>query len=565
MKEEIKKIVKDAAGSLFNTTSDFSVEIPEDKKNGDYSTNVALILAKKLGKSPMEVGKQIIEKIGVSKNFSKIEVVNPGFVNFFISNEIFIDNLKKIDKNFGRGEELKNKKILVDYTDPNILKEFHIGHLMSNAIGESLCRIFEFQGAKVKRLCYQSDVGISVAKAIWGILQNKANFPKDNAPLSARVKFLSAAYVYGSEKYESDEVAKKEIVILNKKIFEKSDKEINKIHEKGKKWSLEHFDDLYKKLGTKFDYFVFESEVFGLGKKIVEKGLNNGVFEKGENGAIIFKGEKYGLHTRVFINAEGLPTYEGKDLGLAEIKFKKYSYDKSIIVTGSEVNSYFEVMLCAMDKVNPKLAARTKHIGHGMLRLPEGKMSSRTGKVITGESLMERVEELIGEKIKERELSEEERKKITEAVAVGAIKYSILKQSIGSDIVYEFDKSLSFEGDSGPYLQYSYARAVSILRKAKEEGVKASFRKLPEEITKLEKAMYYFPEIVMQAGEICEPHYLVLYLTKLAGIFNSYYAENKIVDVEDQLSPYKVALTNAFATTMKSGMWILGINSLEKM
>lgn len=568
IREEIKQIVQKAIAGFTKEAPDFSVEIPSDKNHGDYSTNVALVLAKKLGKNPVETANLIKESFDSAQDkkiFKKIEVAGPGFINFFVADKVFIDSLKKINKDFGKNEELKNKKVIIDYTDPNILKEFHIGHLMSNVIGESLSRIFEFQGAKVKRVCYQSDVGLSVAKAIWGILQNKNNFPKDSASLSERTKFLGNAYVFGSEKYKTDENVKKEIIGLNKKIFEKSDKEINKLYDKGKKWSLEHFDELYKKLGTKFDYLIFESEVAEIGKKIVEDGLKKGIFEKGENGAIIFKGEKYGLHTRVFINSEGLPTYEAKDLGLAEIKYKKYAYDQSFIVTGNEVNEYFKVMLCAMAKTNPDLSKKTKHIGHGMLRLPEGKMSSRTGNVITGESLIEKVEELANQKIKDRELLEKERKEIIEGVAIGAIRYSILKQSIGSDIIYDFDKSISFEGDSGPYLQYSYARAESVLRKAKEEGIKANFKKIPGETTQLEKTMHYFPDIVLQAGKNYEPHFLVLYLTELAGIFNSYYAKNRIVDKSDEFSPYKIAITEAFSVIMKNGMWLLGIDVLERM
>ena len=246
---------------------------------------------------------------------------------------------------------------------------------MSNAIGESLSRIFEFQGAKVKRVCYQGDVGIHVAKAIWGKMENeKLNWGQ--------------AYAYGAQMYDEDENARKETIELNKKIYARTDKNINKLYDAGKKESLKHFGKIYKKLKTKFDYFIFESEVGPIGKKIVEKGLKDKIFEKGENGAIIFKGEKYGLHTRVFINSEGLPTYEAKDLGLAEIKYKKYKYDQSFIITGNEVNEYFKVMLCAMDKINPDLAKKTKHIGHGMMRLPEGKMSSRTGNVITAETLI---------------------------------------------------------------------------------------------------------------------------------------------------------------------------------
>jgi len=555
IKEEIKKIIQKTIKDSAQNASDFSVEIPDDKKHGDYSTNVALVLSKKIGKNPRELAEEIKNKIN-NNLFSKIEVAGPGFINFFINDKVFIDNLKSIDKNYGKGVELKNKKIIIDYTDPNPFKEFHIGHLVPNAIGESLSRIFEFEGAKVKRVCYQGDVGMHVAKAIWG----RIRFP---------VKNWGDAYAFGSAAFEGHSEnhpdAKKEITELNKKIYSRLDKEINKLYDEGKKDSLKHFDELYKKLGTKFDYFIFESEVSDLGKKIVEDGFKKGVFEKGENGAVIFKGEKYGLHTRVFINSEGLPTYEAKDLGLAKNKYKKYAYDKSFVVTGNEINEYFKVMLCAMSQIFPELAAKTKHIGHGMLRLPEGKMSSRTGKVITGESLIEKVEEMVGQKIKDRSLSEKEKKEISEAVAIGAIRYSILKQSIGSDIIYDFDKSISFEGDSGPYLQYSYTRAKSVLKKAKQEKIKSSFAKPPVEVYELEKKLFHFPEIVLQAEREYEPHFLVSYLTELASIFNAYYAKNKIADKVDEYSPYKVALTKAFTVVMKNGLWMLGIKTLEKM
>ncbi|MBI3631271.1 MAG: arginine--tRNA ligase [Candidatus Staskawiczbacteria bacterium] len=554
IKEEIKKIIEKAVKNSLKETADFSVEMPGDKNHGDYSTNVALVLSKKIEKNPTKVASLIKKELEKQKNnlFKDVKIAGPGFINFFIADKVFTDSLKKIDKDFGRNKELRNKKVIIDYTDPNPFKEFHIGHLMSNAIGESLSRIFEFQGAKIKRVCYQGDVGIHVAKAIWGKLKN----PKES---------WGKSYAFGATVYKEDEKIAKEIMDLNKKIYEKSDKNINKLYDEGKEESLRNFDELYKKLGTKFDDFIFESQVSDLGKKIVEAGLKDGIFEKGNNGAVIFKGEKYGLHTRVFVNSEGLPTYEAKDLGLAEIKYKKYAYDQSVIVTGNEVNDYFKVMLCAMAQIFPELAKKTKHIGHGMLRLPEGKMSSRTGKIITGEYLIEKIEELVLEKIKDRKLSEIEKKEIIEKVAIGAVKYSILKQSIGSDIIYDFDKSISFEGDSGPYLQYSYARAQSVLRKAKDEKIKVSFKKNPDEIGKLEKNMNYFPEVVEKAGKEYEPHFIVLYLTELAREFNNYYAKNKIVDKDDELSPYKIALTEAFSIIMKNGLWLLGIESLEKM
>lgn len=552
MKLKIQQIIEKATASFMLKPEGFSIEIPEDKNHGDYSTNVALVLAKKLGKNPIETANLVKQKIGKNNFLKNIEIAGPGFINFFVDDKIFTENLKTIDSNYGKGRGLKNEKIIMDYTDPNPFKEFHIGHLMANAVGEALSRIFEFEGAKVKRVCYQGDVGMHVAKAIWGKM-------KDDK------KSWGEGYAFGSKAFEENEDFKKEIIELNKKIFEKSDSKINKLYDQGKELSLKHFDEIYKKLGTKFDYFIFESQVMDIGKKIVEDGLKEGIFEKGENGAIIFKGEKYGLHTRVFINSEGLPTYEAKDLGLVEVKYKKYKYDQSIIVTANEQSDYFKVMLCALNQTNPKLAQKTGHISHGMLRLQEGKMSSRTGKIITGESLIEKVEELVKEKIKDRELSKKEKDEIIETVAIGAIKYSILKQSIGSDIIYDFNKSISFEGDSGPYLQYSYTRAKSVLRKSKQEKIKPSFKKMPKQISGLEKLIYHFPEIVLKSQESYEPHFLVLYLTELAGVFNGYYAKNKIADKADEFSPYKVALTEAFTVIMRNGLWLLGIKTLEKM
>lgn len=551
IKEEIKKAVQNSVKKAGFGSPEILIEKPKKADHGDYSTSLALVLSKQLKKNPMELAQKIADGIS-NKIFEKVEVANPGFINFYLSKDFFIESIKKIDKNFGKNKNLKNKKIIIEYTDPNILKEFHIGHLMSNVIGESISRILEFSGGKVKRANYQGDVGLNVAKAVWGKLQ------KPN-------QAWQEAYVTGNKNYEDNELAKKEIIELNKKIFERNDKKVNKIYDEGKKWSLKYFEDIYKKLGTKFDYYFFESEVVGLGKKLVKDGLKKGIFEEGENGAIIFKGEKYGLHTRVFINSEGLPTYEAKDLALPQIKYNKYKYEKSIIFTASEQNAYFKVMLFALKQTNLELAEKTKHIGHGMLRLSEGKMSSRTGNVIAAESLIQKAKEMISEKIKNRVFSKSEKNIIAQQVAIASIKYSILKQSIGSNIIYDFDKSISFDGDSGPYLQYSFARAHSVLQKAKKEKIKASFKNVPKEINQLEKTMSYFTEVIEKASKEYEPHFIVLYLTELAREFNNYYAKNKIADKNDELSPYKVALTEAFSIIMKNGLWLLGIGSLEKM
>ena len=557
MKQTIEKTVKDALENQFGKIGvSFLVEAPKEKAHGDYSTNVALALAKELKKNPMEVAEIILEKIGKQAFLEKVEVASPGFINFYLSKDFFIKNVEEVLKSkeaFGKDDSLKGKKIMVEFTDPNPFKEFHIGHLMSNTIGESISKVLEFQGAIVKRANYQGDVGIHVAKAIFGKMKNP-DFS------------WQQSYVAGNKAYEEDEAAQKEIVVLNKKIFEKSDKAVNKLYDQGKKESLKNFEEIYKKLGTKFDYYFFESQVADIGKKVVEEGLAKGVFEKGEKGAVIFKGEKVGLHTRVFINSENLPTYEAKDLALPELKYKNLKYDKSIIITAHEQNAYFDVMLAALKEMKPELAEKTMHIGHGMLRLSEGKMGSRKGNVITAESLIEKAKEMILEKIQERNFSEKDKQMIAEKVAIGALKYFILKQSIGGDVIYDSKKALSFEGDSGPYLQYALVRSLSILEKAKKERIKDNTAgKGIAEVSDLERMMIYFPEIVAKAGQNYEPHYISLYLTELASAFNNYYANNKIVGKEDIASPYKVAVAKAFSIIMKNGLWILGIPTPERM
>ena len=549
-------------GKVVPKNTEIDLTVPESDRFGHYSTNVAFGLSRVEKKNPKLVAEDVVQKITKTAPkgfFGKIEIVN-GFINFWLSDRVFYreiaEILKRKDK-YGRNNSLKGERTIVEHTDPNPFKEIHIGHLMTNTIGEAVSRLIEWNGAKVRRACYQGDVGLHVAKAIWGLKELRIK-------KIVSVSDLAKAYALGARAYETTDSARGEIGAMNKKIYERSDKEINRLYDAGRKLSLEYFETIYKKLGTKFDYYFFESESAGYGKKIVEAGLKKGIFEE-SGGAIVFRGEKYGLHTRVFINSEGLPTYEAKELGLAEIKYKKYVYDKSIIITGNEVNDYFRVLLKAMAEVFPKLAVKTRHLSHGMMRLSSGKISSRTGEVITAESLIDKVEKLVAEKMKNDSLSAKEKAEVKVRVAIAALKYSILKQAIGGNIFFDFKKSVSFEGDSGPYLQYAYVRAKSVLEKAKKEGIEPSLKRLPEKISGIEPMLACFPEIVERAGREYAPQYISTYLVELARIFNSYYAKVQIVKAGDKNSPYRVALTSAFSEVMKSGLQILGISAPEKM
>ncbi len=564
--EELKKAIQKALKTMGVVVKEVELEHPAELSHGDFSSNIAMASAKLAKQKPRDIAERIVAELQkkLPTGVEKIEVAGAGFINFHLKKEFFADAVKNIDADFGKNQNLKGQKLIIEYTNTNLFKELHIGHMMSNNVGESLSRISEFRGGEVKRDTYQGDVGLHVAKAIYGMVELSAEIPEDS---HLKAAFLGKAYALGSTAYEENKEAEVRIKELNKVIFEKSDPEINKLYAWGREVSLSHFEELYKKLGTKFDYYFFETETAPRGVAVVQENLEKGIFEKSD-GAIVFKGEPYGLHTRVFITTQGLPTYEAKELGLAYIKYENYPFDRAVIITANEQNDYFKVVLKALSLIDSPLASRILHLSHGMLRLPSGKMGSRKGNVITGEGLIAQVESLVREKIKDREMSEAEKETLAEIVAIGAIKYSILRQAIGGDIIFDFDKSISFEGDSGPYLQYSYVRAKSVLQKAKNLDIKpfVGVKLLQNwETTTLEKLLYRFPEVVERAGRELEPHYVITFLTELAGVFNSWYANGKIVDADDPASPYKLALTEAFATIMKNGLWLVGIKVPEKM
>lgn len=548
MKEIIENLIKEALKSLGIEAEKVLVEHPSDLSHGDYSTNAGI----KYGHAEDLLQYIVANK---PKEIEKIELAGPGFINFHLSKEFFKKSIGEIvekGSEFGKNKKLKGQKIMVEYTDPNVMKPFHIGHLMSNSIGEAISRIVETNGAEVIRANYYSDSGLNIAKAIWGIQSKRNEMPDESATLSEKAKFMGVSYVSGVVASTHSEEAMNEVKEINKKVFDKSDTEINEIYNIGKKWSADYFNELYKKLGSKFDLLVGESEVAEEGKNIVEENRGK-FFETGENGAVVFHGEKYNLHlhTRVFINSEGLPTYEAKELGLTKKKFELYKLDESVVITGNEQNDYFKVVLEALKQVLPDSALKTKHLSHGMLRLTTGKMSSRTGDVITAESLIETVKE---------------KTKGDEGIAIGAIKYMILRQSIGNDIIFDIEKSVSTEGDSGVYLQYAYARTCSILEKANSLTSQVDELEGSEgrETHEIEKLLYRFPEIVERASKEYSPNIITTYLTEIAGSFNNLYANEQIIS-DTKESAYLIALTRAFNTVMKNGLAILGIPTPERM
>lgn len=543
------------------------LEHPTDITHGDYSTNVAMVYAKKLGMNPRELAEKIKDQLEVQlsipgMDIEKIEVASAGFINIYLSKEFFTQAVKEIlssQEKWGKNTLIQGKKVMVEYTDPNPFKPFHIGHLMTNAIGESLARIVEYSGATTVRANYQGDVGPHVAKAIWGIINSGEEYSTKDA------LWIGEQYAKGSDAYDADPIKKEEIEIINKKVYEHSDEKVNAIYEWGRKVTLKAFEEIYTILDTKFNHYFFESVMAPIGEKIVKENIGK-VFEDSE-GAIVFHGENYDpkLHTRVFINSKGLPTYETKEIGLTVTKFEKENPDLSIVVTAIEQGEYMKVVQKAISLIHPDYEKRMKHITHGMMKFASGKMSSRKGNVVTGESLLRDSMDIVAEKVKDRELTNDEKESISHSVGVAAVKYSILKSSLVGDIVYDFEKSISFEGDSGPYLQYTAVRAQSIIKKAKAEGIESDASTAPAETTHLEKILYQFPEVIERSYLSLEPHHVATYLTELASAFNSFYANTVIVNKSDPHAPYRVALVEAFFITMKNGLHLLSIKTPEKM
>lgn len=526
----------------------FTIERPVDAAHGDYAINAAMAAAKTLGKNPRELAEALAAalKESLGDPVKSVAVASPGFINITLSESAVAFALSEAvakGDEWGKGTQEAGKRVMVEYSNPNAFKEMHIGHLIGSVVGEALSRLIEGQGAVVARDTFGGDVGPHVAKALWALRKHGVT-----EPVSA--KQIGEAYAEGSRAYESSSEAKAEIDVLNKAIYEGADTALMDLWHRGREVSMEEFRRLWVQLGSKFDFEFFDSDTTESGLRIVRDGLEKGIFEKSD-GAIIYNGEGKGVHTMVFITSHGTPTYEAKDMGLAFLREERWASDRVIIITGQEQVGRFKTVLAALAEVAPSVAQKTRHIATGFLTLTTGKMSSREGSVITASGLIEEVMQKASEKNPDP--------LITEQVAIGAIKYMILRQSPGTDIVFDPEKSLSLDGDSGPYLQYAIVRAKSVLAKASLEAATNT----PENIPLLARLLVHFPEVVARAEATNAPNLLTTYLTELASAWNSLYAHERIIGGECE--QYYVRLAEAFVQTMSNGLMLLGIPIPEKM
>ncbi|MDQ5883584.1 MAG: Arginine--tRNA ligase [Patescibacteria group bacterium] len=556
IKSEIKNLIKEALEKIGLPVPDIHLEHPDELSFGDFSTNVAMVLAKDRKQNPKFLAEDIRVKIAESEWIKKTEVAGPGFINFFLSKKFFKESIQNIDQNFGKSDIYEGKNILVEHSSPNLFKPFHIGHMMNNTIGESVVRLAEFSGAKVTRISFPSDVSIGIAKAIFIILEK---LEKDENYKWDDIVVLGNSYVEGVKRYDEDESVHARVKEIADNLYsEKSSIELE-IYRKAKDINMKYFAQVTERLGSKFDGYIYESEAGVVGKELVLKNTPS-IFTESEGAIVYIPDEETKINTSVFINSQGNPTYEAKDLGLLKMKFEKYNPDISIFITDYQQAPHFAAVLDAGAKINKKWKDSSRHIPHGRMTFKGAKMSSRLGGVPLALDILETVREEVLEKMSEKDES------ISDKIANSAIKFTILKAEAGKNINFDPETSLSFEGDSGPYLQYTFARCKSLLEKANREGfVKKDTPENSWTPSELEKNLYKFSEIVEKSIANWAPHTVATYLLNLSRGFNSWYGNTKVLDKENENAGFYLTLVEKTATTIKNGLYLLGIDAPERM
>jgi arginyl-tRNA synthetase len=558
---EIGAAIQQIITDVFNIDVEPELTRP-DEQFGDYATNVALKLSKQLGKNPRDIAEAIADKLHIELNeqVSEVSIAGPGFINIRLTDRALIDAAL----NRTVTQKYQGQEILTEFGDANPLKAMHLGHLYTTIVGDTISSLMETAGATVRRLSYHGDVGMHVAKAIYGIGDridwdihrlNELEHPEalDNEEVLTLKNMLGILYARGAQAFEESEEAQARIREINAHVYKKDDTTINAIYDWGVKRSFEYFDLIFAELGVQYDKRYLESQSTPIGLQSVNEHIGT-VFEKSDN-AVVYKGEKVGLHTRVFINSEGLPTYEAKDLGLVELKHKDYpNAAQSYIITANEQTEYFKVMLAALSEFDKPLAEKTHHIAHGFLSLTTGKMSSRTGKVFGAQELLDGTSEAVKTAYPDSPIQRE--------VYLAAVKYTFLKSRIGGDIVFDVQESVTLEGNSGPYLQYAHARARSIL--AKVDGKPADIDGLLEKDERsLLRKLSEYPAVVERAVDELLPHHICTYLYELAQDFNRFYEHNRVIG--DERQAVRVRLVTEYADVLQGGLRLLNIPAPERM
>ena len=542
--QEIRENLKNVVKNLYDIDVEPDLTPAPIGIDADYSSNIALKLAKELHKPPMAIAEEISAETPAT-------ISAPGFLNFTLPDSYYREKIDSASKDFEKSISLdtySGQTVICEFSDPNPFKVLHVGHLYTSMVGDSISRLFECAGAKVIRANFGGDVGLHVAKTMY-VLKDK---PSENLT----IEDIAKCYVEGTKLYEDDEKAHADITELNKKIYQINQNDVHgdklaDLYWRGRELSYDYFKNFYSSIGVKFDRFYPESTVADLGLKKVKEELEKGVYEMSD-GAVIFNGEKFGLHTRVFINKEGVPTYETKDVGLIFTKWQDYHFDKSVVITGSEQLDYMKVVLKSIEQYAPELVEKTSHLTHGLVKLPGNeKMSSRKGNFLRAVDVLD----MVKAELKSAYDSSDEK------VALAAIKYAFLKYKMGGNIIFDPKESVKMTGNSGPYLLYACVRAKKILASANNSEAKEYAYNNYEK--SLAKKILEYKEILQEAVKEMAPHKVAGYLYELAQEFSRFYENCPVVGSAEEKE--RIKLVEIYLKTMTHGLDILGIEAPEEM
>lgn len=565
MLEEVKKqIIAALPGEWAVGVEDLT--IPPDRKMGDL-TLACFSLAKKMGKNPAEVAREIASKINSTKFLHKAEVTGP-YVNLFLNAgavaNLVLPEIKKKKNKFGISQTKKGQKILIEYPSNNTHKEVHVGHLRIMCLGNALANLYEAMGAQVIRVNYINDFGAHVAKCLWGLV----NLHRGEKPPANKQKWLGQIYAEASNylKDHPDHVEESKAML---KMLENKDKEIWKLFLQTRKWSLEGFVKIFKELDVKHKTVFYEKDVKDLGQKMVDELLDKKIATVGEGGAIIIDLKKFNLDIALIRKSDGAGLYLTSDLGLAKVKAKKFpQVTGSVNLTGTEQKFYFQQLFKVLELSG--FQYQMSHVACELVTLPDGgKMSSRAGNVILYESVRDEVVTAAQEETQKRhpDWSTEKLQKTAHDLGFGALKFSMVKVGSNQKIAFDVKEAVSFEGFTAPYLQYSLARMNSILKKIGKVSGKPDCSCLNSDWEKkLVLKMAGLTEVVQLAGERNDPSQLAKYLYELCQDFSIFYENCPVLKAENkELMMARLELIYSVKQVLENGLNLLGVPVIKEM
>jgi len=550
MRQELEQAISAAIHELFDVQAEVELTRP-DPQFGDYATNAALQLAKKLGKNPRELAQAIADNLNAHERIASSAVAGPGFINLTVSDTALL-SLAAAQPAITR----QGMSVVIETNNPNPFKAMHIGHAMNAIVADTIANLIEASGANTYRVSYHGDVGLHVGKSMYALLNYAAGDIKNILAVAEheRNSFMSKMYASGSRAYKEDEAAKAVINDLAEQSFVPKTALYSHIYETCKAWSFEQIDTTVARLGNKPTVYRFlESDADARGVAIVKKNTPK-VFVQSD-GAYVFEGSKYGSFDNVFVASNGRGLYGARDLGLMQLKNEQFHPEKSYIITGGEQAQYFKGVIAAAGLVDPEQKDQTVNIPTGLVKLTTGKMSSRDGDVIEIGWLFDEFKTAIQARGGDSD----------DATIAGALRYQFLKIRVGGDVIFDVNEAVSLTGNTGSYLQYAHARARSIL--AKSAAPSADHYMPSDELQPDERLLLRtigeYSEAVDRAASELMPHYICTYLYELAQEFNRFYEKNRVLG--DVREAQRLGLVALYADTLKAGLTILGIHAPEKM